>query len=243
MGRPRTNDDTVKERLIESATKMFATHPLESITVRTLATAAGTATAAVYTLFGSKDGLIREVRNRAMTGLFSDLSGVPASDNPLADLYALADAYRWWGCGHSHLYAVLFGGVQSFDPSGAVGTADPIRPLLDAIDRAVSASMLAGDATSIALSLWAALHGLVTLELAGALDAATSERAFRPTILATIRGWTTPAVFSDLRRADLGHDAGASSPGQSALSVQAPRLRDSKPPGVQVGGSYPDGEQ
>ncbi|WP_444947181.1 WHG domain-containing protein [Micromonospora ureilytica] len=202
MGRPRTNDDTVKERLVESATKMFATHPLESITVRALAAAAGTATAAVYTLFGSKDGLIGEVRNRAVTGLFRDLSAVPASDDPLADLYALAVAYRQWGCGHSHLYAVLFGGVQSFDPSGAVGTGDPVRPLLDAIDRAVSASVLAGDTTSIALAIWTTLHGLVTLELAGALDTATAERAFQPTILATLRGWTTPTVFRALRRVE-----------------------------------------
>jgi AcrR family transcriptional regulator len=202
VGRPRKNDDTVKERLVESATEMFATHPLESITVRALAVAAGTATAAVYTLFGSKDGLIREVRNRAVAGLFRDLSAAPTSDDPLADLYALAVAYRRWGCGHSHLYAVLFGGVQSFDPSGVVGTDDPIRPLLDAIGRAVSASVLTGDATSIALSLWVTLHGLVTLELAGALDTATSERAFRPTILATLRGWAAPDVFSDLRRVE-----------------------------------------
>ena len=200
MGRPRTNDDTVKERLVESATEMFATRPRESITVRALAAAAGSSTAALYSLFGGKDGLIGEVRDRAVAGLFKDLSAVPASDDPLADLYALAVAYRRWGREHSHLYTVLFGGVQSFDPSGMVGTGDPVRPLIDAIDRAVSASVLSGDATSIALSIWVTLHGLVTLELAGALDTATAETTFRSTILATLRGWTTPAVFSTLRR-------------------------------------------
>jgi AcrR family transcriptional regulator len=202
VGRPRTNDDTVKERLVETATEMFATHPLESITVRALAAAAGTAAAAVYTLFGSKDGLIGEVRNRAVAGLFRDVAAVPPTDDPLEDLYALAGAYRRWGCAHGNLYAVLFGGVQTFDPSGAVGADDPVRPLLEAIDRALSASVLAGDATSIALSLWATLHGLVTLELAGALDTVTAERAFRPTILATLRGWTTPTVFRTLRHAE-----------------------------------------
>jgi AcrR family transcriptional regulator len=190
MGRPRTNDDAVKDRLVASATEMFATHPRDSITVRALAAAAGTTTGAVYSLFGSKDALIGEVRNRAVSGLFKDLSAVPATDNPLADIYALAVAYRRWGREHSHLYAVLFGGVQSFDPSGAAGTGDPVRPLLDAIDRGLSASMLSGDAASIALSLWATLHGLVTLELAGALDAATAKTTFGPVILATLRGWT-----------------------------------------------------
>ncbi|BDM69258.1 TetR family transcriptional regulator [Streptomyces nigrescens] len=171
------------------ATEMFATRPRELVTVRALATAAGTSTTAVYSLFDGKDGLIGEVRARAVAGLFQGLSAVPTSEDPLADLYALAVAYRRWGREHGHLYTVLFGGVQTFDPSGAVGTGDPVRPLLAAIDRALAESVLAGEPTAIALSVWVTLHGLVTLELAGALDAATAETTFRSTIRATLRGW------------------------------------------------------
>jgi AcrR family transcriptional regulator len=202
VGRPRTNDETVKERLVECTIEMLATRPRESVTVRALATAAGTSATAVYSLFGGKDGLIGEVRNRAVAGLFQELSAVSTSEDPLADLYALASAYRRWGREHSHLYTVLFGGVQSFDPSGAVGTSDPIRPLLAAIDRALTESVLAGEATFIALSIWVTLHGFVTLELAGALDAATAEATFRSTIQASLRGWMTPAVFRSLRPAE-----------------------------------------
>ncbi|MGO4458407.1 TetR-like C-terminal domain-containing protein [Streptomyces sp. M-16] len=203
MGRPRTNDEAVKERLVACATEMLATRPRELLTVRAVAAAAEASTTAVYSLFGGKDGLIGAVRDRAVAGLFQDVSAVQTSADPLADLYSLAGAYRRWGLGHSHLYTVLFGGVQSFDPSGQVGTSDPIRPLLAAIDRALTASVLVGEATSIGLSVWATLHGLVTLELAGALDAATAEAAFRSAIHATLRGWTTPAVFLSLRQAEL----------------------------------------
>ncbi|AYG78121.1 hypothetical protein DWB77_00228 [Streptomyces hundungensis] len=202
MGRPRTNDEAVKERLVECATEMLATRPRESVTVRAVAAAAEASTTAVYSLFGGKDGLIGAVRDRAVAGLFQDLSAEQTSADPLADLYALAVAYRRWGRGHSHLYTVLFGGVQSFHPSGEVGTSDPIRPLLAAIDRALAASVLVGDATAIALSIWATLHGLVTLELAGALDAATAETAFRSAVHATLRGWAAPAVFRSLREAE-----------------------------------------
>ncbi len=185
------------------ASEMLATQPRESVTVRAVAAAAEASTTAVYSLFGGKNGLIRAVRDRAVGGLFRDVSAVPTSADPLADLYALAAAYRQWGREHSHLYTVLFGGVQSFDPSGEVGVTDPMRPLLAAIDRAKTASVLVGDATSIALSIWAALHGLVTLELAGALDTVTAEAAFHSTIHATLRGWTTPAVFRGLRQAEV----------------------------------------
>ena len=95
-------------------------------------------------------------------------------------------------------YTVLFGGAQSFDPSGTVGTGDPVRPLITAIDRALSASVLTGDTTSVALSLWVTLHGLVTLEPAGALDTATADATFRSAILAALRGWTIPAAFGTL---------------------------------------------
>ncbi|MFJ7496333.1 TetR-like C-terminal domain-containing protein [Streptomyces sp. NPDC097727] len=199
MGRPRTNDATVKERLVECATELLATRPQESVTVRAVATAAKTSTAAVYSLFGDKEGLIGAVRDRAVAGLFQALTAVPTSEDPLADIYALAAAYRRWGRQHSHLYSVLFGGVQSFKPSGAVGAGDPVRPLVAAIDRAVTVSVLDGEAKAIAVSLWVTLHGLVTLELAGALSAPTAKAAFRSTILATLRGWTAPAVFLSLR--------------------------------------------
>lgn len=202
MARPRTNDEAVGERLVARATEMLATGPRESVTVRAVAAAAGTSTTAVYSLFGGKDGLIAAVRDRAVAGLFQDVSAVPASADPLADLFALAAAYRRWGCGHRHLYTVLFGGAQSFDPSGGVGARDPVRPLVAAIDRAVAGSLLAGEATSIALSLWVTLHGLVTLELAGALDAPTAETAFRSAIHAALRGWATPAVFATLRETE-----------------------------------------
>jgi AcrR family transcriptional regulator len=201
MGRPRTNDDAVKERLVQAATEMLASRPRESISVRALAAAAGTATAAVYTLFGSKDALIGEVRNRAVSGLFGDLSGVAATADPLADIHALAVTYRRWALGHRHLYAVLFGGAQTFDPSGTVATHDPVRPLLDAIVRGLATQVLTGDPTAIALSVWVTVHGLVALELAGALDHATASRVFTSTLQAALRGWATPEVSQTLRLA------------------------------------------
>ncbi|MFJ9691228.1 TetR/AcrR family transcriptional regulator [Kitasatospora sp. NPDC101183] len=192
MGRPRTNDDTVKERLVECATEWLATRPRETLTIRAVATAAGASTAAVYSLFGSKDGLIAAVREEAVAGLYGAVTAVAAGGDVLADLRALAAAYRGWGVQHPQLYTVLFGGVQSFEPSGPVGGRDPVRPLVEAIGRGVDESVLDGEPTAIALSLWVGLHGLVTLELAGAFDAPTAEAAFRSTVNAILRGWATP---------------------------------------------------
>ncbi|MFF3907901.1 TetR-like C-terminal domain-containing protein [Streptomyces sp. NPDC001848] len=96
----------------------------------------------------------------------------------------------------------MFGGAQSLDPSDRTGDRDPVRPLLAAIDRAVADHTLAGDPTLIAVSLWVALRGLVTVELAGALDSTAAETAFRSTIDAVLRGWATPAALSGLHLTD-----------------------------------------
>ncbi|BEL06313.1 TetR/AcrR family transcriptional regulator [Actinoplanes sichuanensis] len=183
----------MKDRLVQTATEMLATRPSESISIRALATAAGAATAAVYTLFGSKDALIDEVRARAVAGLFAEMSAVPTGADPLADIHALCRAYRHWAVRNRHLYAVLFGGVQSFDPSGPAGAGDPVRPLLDAIHRGLATPVLDGDPTAIALSLWVTLHGLVALELAGALDSTTADHGFDSAVHAMLRGWAPRA--------------------------------------------------
>nr|WP_308290980.1 TetR-like C-terminal domain-containing protein [Streptomyces cellostaticus] len=136
-------------------------------------------TAAVYSLFDGKDAAVR--RGARQSGDRPLLGARLRTPSPTSTLYALAIAYRRWGGEHRHLCTVLFGGVQSFDPSDSVGTGDPVGPLLAAIERALTEKVLAGDATLIALSLWVALHGLVTIELGGALDAATAEATFRST--------------------------------------------------------------
>ncbi|MEV6927228.1 TetR-like C-terminal domain-containing protein [Dactylosporangium sp. NPDC051485] len=66
----------------------------------------------------------------------------------------------------------------------------------------LAASVLAGDPTAIALSLWVTLHGLVALELAGALDNTAANHTFNSAVHATLRGWATPDVFKTLRGVD-----------------------------------------
>jgi hypothetical protein len=55
--------------------------------------------------------------------------------------------------------------------------------------RGLATPVLDGDPAAIALSLWVTLHGLVSLELAGALDSATADAGFDAAVHALLRGW------------------------------------------------------
>ena len=75
---------------------------------REVASAAGTSTAAVYELFGDKDGLVRSLREGGFDQLRVDLEAVPQSDDPTEDLRVLFQAMRRFGRARPRLFEVMF---------------------------------------------------------------------------------------------------------------------------------------
>lgn len=192
MARPRVNDDAVRAAIIAATTALLGVHRPDQVSVRQIAGAAGSSAAAIYTLFGSKDGLLVEVRAVAVASFGGALRAAPLSADPLADLRTLGQAYLSWARANPHLYGVLFGGLQVFDPSGPVAPSDPVAPLMAAVERGIAAGRLAGPPPDIAASLWVALHGIAGLERAGALHAEKAEGVLAATTQALLRGWARP---------------------------------------------------
>jgi AcrR family transcriptional regulator len=65
MGRPREYDDRVANALLEAAERIVDEDGLDALSVRGVANAVGVTTRAVYSLFGSKDGLLVALGARA----------------------------------------------------------------------------------------------------------------------------------------------------------------------------------
>ena len=65
----------------------------EPITLRSLVAGTGVSTMAVYTYFGSMDGLWRALRQEGFTRLEARFSTVTITDDPVRDLTALVVAY------------------------------------------------------------------------------------------------------------------------------------------------------
>lgn len=182
--RPTLYDDRLRERLITSAAAALATGGPSALSLRTVAEAAGTSTNAVYTLFGGKDGLVQAAVSAASAGFTAAQRAVGRSDDAAADLFALGRAYRGWALSNPELYAVMFGGRISLpprpDPSaeGAAvpGTSDAIDPLVSTVLRLIDDGTFVGDPEEIVQTIWASVHGMVTLELALWLDRPRPDR-------------------------------------------------------------------
>ncbi|WP_205325107.1 TetR/AcrR family transcriptional regulator [Glycomyces sp. YM15] len=174
MARPRKRDyETLRRELIDAGGRILAAEGPAALSTRRVAQETGTSTTAVYSLFGDKAGLLREMFLEGFERLAAAFASVPRTDDPLADLLALGDAYRANARANPHLYELMFGRpVPEFQPDAAAS--ERIQPTFDALVEACGRCVEQGvfadiGAHSIAVQLNAMAHGLCSLGLRGAL--------------------------------------------------------------------------
>lgn len=151
----------VRSRVLAAADELLEQGGPAALRVRDVAAVAGMSTMAVYTHFGSKDGLLEELYVGGLDALDACLAAVPASDDPRADLLVLALAYRSFALEHENLYALMFErAMPDFVPS-----TPSRRAGLVAFERLVErVTAWRGDARHAHL-VWCAMHGLASIEL------------------------------------------------------------------------------
>ena len=166
---PKPADPAVRAALIEHAATMVVAR--EPVTLRALATRAGTSTMGVYTHFGGMPGLWAAVRQEGFVRLAARLATLAPTDDPVRDLGALGAAYAANALEHPALYRLMFDAAADLpDPAVADGA---FAPLVDGARRARGAGRLrAVDPTDVATRIWAGGHGLVMLVLTDVLPRA-----------------------------------------------------------------------
>lgn len=199
VGRPRIHDETVRDALVERAAQMVSEDGTDGLSVRKLARAVDTSTAAVYSLFGGKPGLIKALYSRVFTRFGAGQAAVEPSDDPLNDIVRLGLAYRRSAVADPHGYRVMFGDLLTPLEVGvneADAAAETFNPLIDAVRRGVNSGVLPKkpQPPAIATALWANVHGLVSLELGRFMPPQAGDPAtiFETAIRANLRGWASP---------------------------------------------------
>src|SRR6266498_4980937 len=86
VGRPRVHDEETGSALLDAAERIVETDGVAGLSVRRVADEAGTSTRAVYTVSGSKEGLIVALGQRAFAWLASAIDALPVLDDPADDL-------------------------------------------------------------------------------------------------------------------------------------------------------------
>jgi AcrR family transcriptional regulator len=201
--RKRRHDEELRQQLLDVAAERIARYGLDGLSLRALATAAGTSTTAVYSLFGGKPGLLSAMHERAFQRFGAEQAAVGVSDDPVEDVVQLGLAYRRSAIADPHGYRIMFGDeVVPADVAPEVrdAAAATFLPLLDAVRRCAATGRFRDDTPvqAIATALWANVHGLVLLELGRFMPPTAGEPAtvFERAVRAVARGWSASVAAS-----------------------------------------------
>jgi AcrR family transcriptional regulator len=200
MGRPREHDEHTRVALLTAAERLVAERGPAGLSVRAVAEAAGTTTRAVYSLFGSKDGLLVEALARdAFVFLFTEIERLEETDDPAADLVDVGVlVFRRLVREHPALYRIAFQRiVPGLDASPEL-TATRQRAwnqLVAKVARLETAGLLGGRAPpEAAVEFNAMMEGLANAELRGSvlrlLPEGREEEAWRNALTTLVRGFS-----------------------------------------------------
>lgn len=173
---------------------LLSTEGAGALSLRRLAAEVGTSTTAVYSLFGGKPALVRELFIEAFRRFGTRLRAVERTGDPGEDLIQLGLAYRRGALADPHLYPIMFANIlPGFEPDQQVAeqAMAALTPLIETVRDGIGRGVFAGVATNtLVLSCWGLAHGMVSLELNGNTPpdmdvAAAYERALR----ANLAGW------------------------------------------------------
>jgi AcrR family transcriptional regulator len=198
VGRPREHDEVTRQALSAAAEQLVAEGGPEALTVRAAAEQVGTTTRAVYSLFGSKNGLVDALAQRAFELLQQGLDGLPQTDDPAADLVEVGcGVFRPFVLEHPSLFRIAF---QRIVPGLQAGTElsqarqGALVRLQARIERLEQAGLLDGKSVREATVEFNAMcEGLANAELRGAtlriLPEGEEERAWREALTTVVRGF------------------------------------------------------
>jgi AcrR family transcriptional regulator len=203
---PRTKQRTpeLRDRVLAVAVGLLAEEGAAGLTTRSLAARADTSAPALYELFGDKSGVVRELYFEGFRRLSGELSVVAETADPVADLWALAAAYRRFIRGNRELAEVMFSRpFTDFSPGpDELAATSAVRVFIVArVRRCIEAGRLRGDETDVAHVLLALLQGMAFAEAAGRLGTSTEsiERRWRLAVSSALNGLGGPAQESARR--------------------------------------------
>ena len=195
MARPKIHDENLRVRLLGHARALVTERGIAALSLRGLATDAGTSTTAVYSLFGGKFELLTALFEESLKCFAAAQKAVPISGKVEADLMALSHAYQVWARDHSHLYILLFEqphGEYAF-PDKLVAVQTIVEPLAGVVRSGVQSGLLVGDPAVITFTIWAAVHGVVYLNIAG-YHPESLEVTTQLVVAALVHGWLSGAT-------------------------------------------------
>lgn len=197
---------TLRQGMLDAASRLLVEEGAAAMTVRKVAEAVNCSTTLLYSLFGGKDGLSNALYLEGFSRLKQDFATYEAS-LPLAEkthgldrLWMYATNYHQYARRNPSYYMVMFGdAIAGFVPplESRVAAWESFTPLINEFDHCIQEGSLptTTKSTNAARLLWAAMHGVISLELKGYyLKKEHSDELYRAAVNAVLQSLKQPEV-------------------------------------------------
>ncbi len=169
-----------RDDVLRTAEALFAAEGAHGLSVRRIADALGVSRQIVYSRFRGKPDLVRALHDEGFRRLAERQDAVVQAPGTPERVVALGHAYRDAALASPALFDLMFGHpIADFAPdaparSVAMGTFTPVveaaRSWLATLEGGGGGGTGDAAALRLARTLWAATHGVVSLEAAGLID-------------------------------------------------------------------------
>lgn len=176
MARTKLTDEQIaefKQQLVTVATRLFVKHGYAGVTMRAIAKELGCSTMKAYRYFGDKEEIFVVVRTVAYRDFgASQKSAYFSEQQALERLVELGRAYYRYAAEHPLQYRLMFELFQP-DPVGYPELQEAetaaMMPLRTVVAELIAQQIFHGDVDILTHVFWSAVHGVVSLNLAGKL--------------------------------------------------------------------------
>ncbi|HTS81486.1 MAG TPA: TetR/AcrR family transcriptional regulator [Myxococcaceae bacterium] len=162
----------LRGRILDAAREIVKREGFGGLTVRKIADAVEYAPGTLYLYFENRDAIARELSSEGFRKLLEALAPAEAIADPLSRLEAIGHAYVRFGMENPETYRLIFMEdpqltTAVFEGAGGEPGQQAYRALVDPLEELQRTGRFqpGADVQALADTLWAVVHGIVSLKL------------------------------------------------------------------------------
>lgn len=163
----------VRQAILQASSELFLEHGYEHFSLRQVAERAGYSPGTIYLYFQNKDAVLFTLMEEGVTRFSQMLTAAVDEHNPRERLHRLGRAYVDFGLQHPAYYQLMFMQRTDYLLRSNERSGDAPQPLAalfglwrSVVEDAMRAGILRmGDPVSTGDTLWALLHGVVSIAI------------------------------------------------------------------------------
>ncbi|MFK0299256.1 TetR/AcrR family transcriptional regulator [Brevundimonas sp. NPDC090276] len=169
--KPKGEGHVRRAEILAAAERIFVEHGYEGATIRKIADEVGLSSTALYMHFADKSEMLHEICRGAFESLIASHQKLLVEDQPAeVRLRRMIEAYIEFGFENPNAYRLTYLTRPVEAREGAQTVAQEtgfelFRAFVEVVEQAVTAGKMRGDPATIAQTIWACGHGIVSLRI------------------------------------------------------------------------------